>query len=127
MAELLVYNTTHWWDQLSTGKQDAFSDYDRKRFQGVYKKGDVIEVRDDGHYIHEGKIRNCDLNSFCVVKVSGKSSEYEYLREKNQEKINGKLYTRQRKRNVDPAILISDINEVSTLVIEEKSTSWQPS
>ena len=68
MAEFLIYNKDHWMDVL-TEKQLAgyvakYPDFlDRRKL--VAKKGDIIEVKEDGHWT--GKGRGYDKEHFAVV------------------------------------------------------------
>ena len=46
--ELLIYNTDHWFD-LESSERKAELNKDGK-YDSRYKKGDIIEVREDGYW-----------------------------------------------------------------------------
>lgn len=53
MAEMLVYNTTHWMDKVTTERAQELRANDPqwdRRYAGRYQSGDVVEVRPDGYW-----------------------------------------------------------------------------
>ena len=81
MAELLIVNRKHWMDDLN---EKQLAEYVEKypKFMSKYdartQKGDVVEVKDDGHWTGEG--RGYDKSNFDVVIVKDKTvAELSYL------------------------------------------------
>jgi len=57
MAEFLLFNKDHW----TKGKPEET----QEKFLGCYKKGDVVEVREDGYW----DTRGFNKKAFCVIKI----------------------------------------------------------
>jgi len=83
MAELLIFNRKHWMDDWD---EKQLAEYVQKYPKFMFKynvrqqKGDVVDVKDDGHWTGPG--RGYDKESFDVVIVKGKTAEeLKYLRE----------------------------------------------
>lgn len=81
MAELLIYNTTHWMDLL---KEDRWKELESacpswaERYARRSVRGDVIEVRPDGYWTG-GKAKGYDRSVFrvvCVTDVTSTSAVY---------------------------------------------------
>lgn len=76
MAELLIYNTTHWMDKLDSKQFEAmqkkYPDWDA-RYAGRHQKGEVIEIRPDGFWSKKGIYPRTDV--FRVVLLPGVKPE----------------------------------------------------
>jgi len=75
MAELLVKNHDHWMDALDEKQLSAYL-LKYPKFMDKYnartQKGDIIEIKDDGHFT--GKGRGYNKDHFDLVIVKGKTA-----------------------------------------------------
>ena len=81
MAELLIYNGTHWMDKLTPTKfaamREKYPDWDQQYAQR-YQKGHVVEIRPDGFWSKAGRYPRKDV--FRVLLLPGVSvQEVQYL------------------------------------------------
>lgn len=83
MAELLILNRDHWMNTLTQKQIDEYvANYGAKwldKYNARAEKGDVVDIKEDGHWTGVG--RGYDKDHFDVVVVKGKTvQELEYLR-----------------------------------------------
>jgi hypothetical protein len=74
MAELLIYNTTHWMDKLNSQEWEDHGRSDpvwAQRYAARLQKGHVIEIRADGFWSSTGQYPRRDV--FRVVLIPGAS------------------------------------------------------
>ena len=77
MAEFLIYDGDHWMNYLS---EEQIAGYVKKypnfmdKYNSRYRKGDIIEVRPDGHYTG-AKARNFRKDKFSIVSIPGMKVE----------------------------------------------------
>lgn len=116
MAELLIYNGTHWMDKL-TGEQVAkmrakYPDWDA-RYAARHQKGEVIEIRPDGFWSKKGDYPRKDM--FRVVLMPGvKPEDLKHLLER------GKYERRRRIVDSGAAEIICTVNRLTDLAVTVK-------
>ena len=72
MAELLIYNTTHWMDHITTERWNELSaqvPHFQEQYLGRYQEGSVVEIRPDGFWSKKGVYPRAD--KFRVVLIPG--------------------------------------------------------
>lgn len=109
MAELLVYNRDHW------SKDDPNADKDK--FKSCLKKGDIIEVRENGYW----QERNFRKDTFAVLIVPGLSKQ-DAEQFAQSEMKDGKLEN-ARQFNIDMSKIVLNENKkavITTLQIKDK-------
>lgn len=119
MAELLIYNTTHWMDKL-TSEQVAqmrakYPDWDA-RYAARHQKGQVIEIRQDGFWSEKGLYPRKDV--FRVVLLPGvKPEDLKHLLEPGR-------YERRR-RVVDSGAMesVCTVNRLADLLVTTKDAA----
>jgi len=79
MAEFLIYNKTHWMDELTPEQlkqnQLKYSHWDEK-YNARYQIGDILEIRPGGFFTGP-KAHGWDHNAFRLVVVKGlKADEF---------------------------------------------------
>jgi len=66
--ELLIFNKEHWMDKLT---EEEIKEYEKKypnfreKYERRYRKGDIIEVREDGYFDKHG----FNKKAFAVLKI----------------------------------------------------------
>lgn len=71
MAEFLIYNKDHWTKTASQAVKDTWTTNQVEKFKSVAEKGDIVEVKEDGHYTGPG--RGFDKEAFAVICAPGVS------------------------------------------------------
>ena len=110
MAELLLYNKLHWYDELD---DKARVEIDKKypgKFNSRYKKGDIVEVRPDGYFTKHG----FNKKAFAVVLMPD-VKDVEYLADPQED---GDILVSRRRYQSDTSKLSIDTtatNEVAKL------------
>jgi hypothetical protein len=109
MAELLVYNTIHWWDNLTKEDKEKHDKHTQLKMVGRYKIGDVVEVRPDGYFTGpEAKGYRHDV--FRLVIKPGDAELYKDLLDDDMFIEDNKEYhiRRTRKVELNDSIIVKD-------------------
>ena len=116
--ELLIFSKEHWMNKLT---EDDIKKYEekypnfREKYERRYRKGDIIEVREDGYFDKHG----FNKKAFVVLKVPN-VKEVSKLMEEHQDRTdpeNPKVLKR-RKYQVNNTYLVNKISYVAKEGIE---------
>jgi hypothetical protein len=116
MAELLIYNATHWMDKLSSEQWEHYrakhANWEAK-YAGRWQKGQVVEIRPDGFWSQAGLYPRRDL--FRVLLLPGvKPEDVRYLlAEGNHER-------RRYVVNSGAAAAVATVTDVRSLSVTDK-------
>ena len=105
--EMLIYNTDHWFDRETKPRQNELN-VDGK-FDGRQKKGDVIEVREDGYWTGP-QAKGYNKNVFAVITMVDEIIDRAYDEDNGKDKF---------KYNIDIDSITLDANNLAAI---EKDT-----
>ena len=71
MAEFLIYNKTHWSENVSEEDRAKWSEAEADRLSRTFRKGDFVEAQEDGFFSKRG----FDKESFCLLCIPKMTKE----------------------------------------------------
>lgn len=139
MAELLIYNKSHWMDALTpeqvAERVQASPEFQRK-YDARYQRGDVVEVREDGYWTEKHGWNKKVFSLFCVRDLSVNDAEkyiesleeIKTLLKFNDETMEHRVVEipeikKRRKYNFSTSLKVgkmSTVNRIQDIDIEEK-------
>ncbi len=112
---LLIYNKDHWYDTTTQKRRDELDQEFPGKFDSRYRKGDIVEVVEDGRYANQRS------PAFAVVHIPG-VKDLEYLVEPPQElvvfpgtKQEVRTFIKQRRYGIDMTKVSLDVDKKATL------------
>ncbi len=87
MAEFLVYNKDHWIDVMIADNNPALNSLDLAKFSTRYKKGDIVQVYEDGTCTEEP----APTSPFVIIKCPKQTIDNKYQEAKIVQKTQKEL------------------------------------
>jgi hypothetical protein len=116
--DLLVYNKDHWYDETTQKRRDEVDAQFPGRFAKRNMRGDIIEVRPDGHFQN-----GFDKSAFALIQIPGVKVD-KYLQEPQWD---GKTKITTRRYRTDMSYISLDaqntaeITELADAHVEDKA------
>jgi len=107
MAELLIKDRQHWTETASEEEKKKWTPHEKDKFAGVYRVGDIVEIRPDGYWTTPGKSPGFNKKAFGLLVIPGVPiKEVEFLLTKGKIKNKrGKEYHLKRKYTLNSTAL----------------------